>query len=97
MGIEISFVPNATGKFDFSVKQDDTILYKKEYTASEKDETTGHTQAQLFTAYCKFLQAEVDKKLAKNPDFRWKSFQDFKKFAGAKNQNLFFENELEYF
>lgn len=52
--------------------------------------------AQLFTAYCKFLQVEVDKKLAKNPDFRWKSFQDFKKFAGAKNQNLFFENELEY-
>mgnify|MGYP000871438722 CR=1 FL=1 len=97
MRIVISFVSNPSGKFDFSIVQDSMVFYKKEYMASGRDETTGHTQAQLFKAYCKFLQEKVNKELAKNPNFRWKSFQEFKKFAGAKSQNEFFENELDYF
>lgn len=96
MTIDISFVPNTVGKYDFSVAQGGVTLYKREYAAAERDETTGHTQAQVFTAYCKFLQDEVDKKMTNDPSFRWESFQDFKRFAGSKMQNKFFEHELEY-
>ena len=93
--IEISFKKNSKGKYDFSVVQNNKVLYKKEYTAAEKDET-GHTQAQVFQAYCHFLQDQVDEDIKKDPNFHWKSFKDFKSFAGTKNQNLFFENELKY-
>lgn len=93
--IEINFKKNSKGKYDFSVVQNNKVLYKKEYAATEKDET-GHTQAQVFKAYCDFLQDQVNEILKKDPNFHWKSFKDFKAFAGTKNQNLFFENELKY-
>ena len=93
--IKINIVKNTKGKYDFSAVQNGKILYKKEYAASEKDET-GLTQAAVFSGYCHYLQDVIDKELEKNPDFHWDSWSDFKKFAGAQRQHQFWEHESEY-
>jgi len=86
--INIEFKKNSKGTFDFEVNQNGLILFKKEYQAAEKTES-GLTQAQVFSGYSHYLQDLVNKSLAKNPDFKWDTFDDFKKFAGAKTQHMF--------
>ncbi|QBJ03461.1 hypothetical protein HWC08_gp180 [Lactobacillus phage 521B] len=94
--ITISFKKNSKGTYDFSVIQNSKILYRKEYTCASQPDETGITQVQVFSGYTKYLQDLVDKEIEKNPDFKWNSFADFKKFAGAKTQHKFWENESKY-
>jgi len=94
--INISFKKNSKGTYDFSVIQNSKILYRKEYTCASQPDETGITQAQVFSGYTKYLQDLVDKEIEKNPDFKWNSFADFKKFAGSKTQHKFWENESKY-
>lgn len=94
--IKIKFDKNSKGTYDFEVIQEDRLLFKKEYQATVVDEATGVTQADTFKGYCKYLQELVDAELAKNPNFKWNSFNDFKKFAGAKTQHAFMAVESNY-
>lgn len=93
--INIEFKKNNKGTFDFEVNQNGLILFKKEYQASEKTES-GLTQAQVFSGYSNYLQDLVDKALASNPNFKWDTFDDFKKFAGAKTQHMFWAVKNKY-
>lgn len=93
--INIEFKKNSKGTFDFEVNQNGLILFKKEYQAAEKTES-GLTQAQVFSGYSKYLQDLVNESLAKNPDFKWDTFDDFKKFAGAKTQRMFWAVKDKY-
>lgn len=93
--IEITFKKNSTGKYDYTVIQNGKVFFKKEYSAKSKDET-GLTQAEVFSAFSRYLQDLVDEELAKNPDFHWDSFSDFKAFEGAKTQHMFWEHEADY-
>jgi len=94
--VSINFFKNSTGKYKLSVVQDGKPLLSKEYIVTTVDKETGHTQAQVFMGFCKFLQDMVDKEVEANPDFHWKSYIDFKKFAGSKMQQKFLEHESEY-
>lgn len=93
--INIEFKKNSKGTFDFEVNQNGLILFKKEYQAAEKTES-GLSQAQVFSGYSNYLQDLVDKSLAKNPEFKWDTFDDFKKFAGAKTQHMFWAVKDKY-
>jgi len=93
--INIEFKKNSKGTFDFEVNQNGLILFKKEYQAAEKTES-GLTQAQVFSGYVKYLQDLVNEELSNNPDFKWNSVYDFKKFAGAKTQHMFMAVEDKY-
>jgi len=93
--INIEFKKNSKGTFDFEVNQNGLILFKKEYQAAEKTES-GLTQAQVFSGYSNYLQDLVNESLAKNPDFKWDTFDDFKKFAGAKTQHMFWAVKDKY-
>jgi len=93
--INIEFKKNNKGTFDFEVNQNGLILFKKEYQAAEKTES-GLTQAQVFSGYSNYLQDLVNESLAKNPDFKWDTFDDFKKFAGAKTQHMFWAVKDKY-
>ena len=94
--IKIKFDKNSKGTYDFAVIQEDRLLFKKECHVTVIDEDTGVTQADTFKGYCKYLQELVDAELAKNPKFKWNSFSDFKKFAGAKMQHKFMDVESKY-
>ena len=94
--ISINFFKTSTGVYKLSVVQDGNPLFSKDYTVTAVDKETGHTQAQVFTGFCKFLQEMVDKEIESNPDFHWKSYIDFKKFSGSKMQQKFLEHESEY-
>lgn len=93
--INIEFKKNNKGTFNFEVNQNGLVLFKKEYQASEKSET-GLTQAQVFSGYSNYLQDLVNKTLAENPDFKWNTFDEFKKFAGAKTQHMFWAVKDKY-
>lgn len=93
--ISISFEKNNKGKFDFEVVQNGEILYSKEYAASTRDKT-GLTQEQVFSGYVEYLQDLVNEELSNNPDFKWNSIYDFKKFAGAKTFHMFMNVEDKY-
>lgn len=93
--IKITFTKNNKGRYDFEVVQNNISLFKKEYQASEKDET-GLTQAQVFAGFSNFLQDEVNKELEDNPSFKWNTSSEFKKFAGAKTQHKFWECSEDY-
>ena len=93
--INIEFKKNNKGTFDFEVNQNGLILFKKEYQAAEKTES-GLTQAQVFSGYSNYLQDLVNESLAKNPDFKWDTFDDFKKVAGAKTQHMFWAVKDKY-
>jgi len=93
--INIEFKKNNKGTFDFEVNQNGLILFKKEYQAAEKTES-GLTQAQVFSGYSNYLQDLVNESLDKNPDFKWDTFDDFKKFAGAKTQHMFWAVKDKY-
>lgn len=93
--INIEFKKNSKGTFDFEVNQNGLILFKKEYQASEKTES-GLTQSQVFSGYSNYLQDLVNESIAKNPNFKWDTFDDFKKFAGAKTQHMFWAVKDKY-
>lgn len=76
--------------------QDGKTLLSRKYNVTAIDRDTGHTQAQVFTGFCKFLQDMVDKETESNPGFHWESYIDFKKFAGSKMQQKFLDHESEY-
>ena len=94
--IDISFKKNFKGTYDFSVIQNSNILYRKEYTCSSQPDETGVTQAQVFSGYTKYLQYLANEEIEKNLEFKWNSFDNFKKFAGSKTQRKFLENESKY-
>jgi len=92
---ELTFNENNKGTYDFKVVQDGRLFFKKEYQASENSET-GLTQAQVFSGFTNYLQDLVNEKLSKNPEFKWNSFDEFKKFAGAKTQHMFWAVKDKY-
>jgi len=93
--INVTFKKNNKGTYDFEVSQNGLILFKKEYQASEKNEA-GLTQAQVFSGFTNFLQDLANENLSKNPDFKWNTFDEFKKFAGAKTQHMFWAVKDKY-
>jgi len=93
--INISFEKNSKGTYDFEVNQNGLILFKKEYQASEKSET-GLTQAQVFSGFTNYLQDLVNEYLSKDSNFKWNTFDEFKKFAGAKTQHMFWAVKDKY-
>ena len=93
--IELTFNENNKGTYDFKVAQNGRLFFKKEYVASETSET-GLTQAQVFSGYTNYLQDLVNEKLAKDHNFKWNTFDEFKKFAGAKTQHMFWAVKDEY-
>ena len=93
--INITFEENNRGTYDFKIVQDGLLLFKKEYVASENDEAVV-TQAQVFSGFTHYLQDLVNEKISKDPNFKWNSFDEFKKFAGAKTQNIFWTVRDKY-
>ncbi len=93
--IKITFKENNRGTYDFKVIQDGLLFFKKEYTVSENDETVV-TQAQVFSGFTHYLQDLVNEKLLEDPTFKWNNFDEFKKFAGAKTQNMFWTVRDKY-
>lgn len=93
--IDINFKENNRGTYDFKVAQDGLLLFKKEYAASDNNEAVV-TQAQVFAGFTHYLQDLVNEKLSKDPNFKWNNFDEFKKFAGAKTQNMFWTVRDKY-
>ena len=93
--INITFKENNKGTYDFKVVQNGLLFFKKEYTVSEDNEGVV-TQAQVFSGFTHYLQDLVNEKLSKDPTFKWNSFDEFKKFAGAKTQNMFWTVRDKY-
>lgn len=93
--IDINFKENNRGTYDFTVVQNGKMFFKKEYTVSEDNEGVV-TQAQVFSGFTHYLQDLVNEKLSKDPTFKWNNFDEFKKFAGAKTQNIFWTVRDKY-
>jgi len=94
--IKLTFKKNSRGFYDFKVVQDEVLLYTKEYSVTKSYSDMGLTQAEGFLAFTKFLQDQADLELEHNPDFKWNSFTEFKRWAGAKMQHKFFEHLYDY-
>ncbi len=93
--IDINFKENNRGTYDFTVVQNGKMFFKKEYTVSEDNEGVV-TQAQVFSGFTRYLQDLVNEKLSKDSNFKWNDFDEFKKFAGAKTQNMFWTVRDKY-
>lgn len=94
--ITISYTKNTKNKFDFTVNQDGVILYTKAYSPR-----TAEMQHYMGYAIAKTAQDAVDEELARNPEFKWHSFDEFKAWLGApalrdRAVAYYHENEVEW-
>lgn len=94
--IKVTFNKNSSGKYIFKFVQDGTVLFKKDYYLTGKFDSAWKDQPTVASAYVKFIQSKINEELKINPDFRFKGFQDFKQYIGAKMQHEFFDHEAEY-
>jgi hypothetical protein len=94
--IKLTFVKNQSGKYDLSLNQNGKNLFVQEYDASKKYTSGWKNQATLFTAYVKFVQRKINEELDKNPNFHFNGYKEFKKYAGSRMINDFFDHEAEY-
>jgi len=97
--ISITFKNNNNNKYDFKVEQNGLALYKKEYMADKKytDTDLVDNQASAFSAFVDYVQDRVNAELQSNPNFKFDSLEQFKKFMGAKLQKEFYLVQEEYF
>ena len=93
--IEITYTQNTKGKFDFVASQNGEILYEKTYS-----QIKSKGQHLMSKALIDVFNIQVEKELEYNPNFMWKSFEDFKVWAGnpelrAQAVKLYKERSLE--
>jgi len=74
--IKLTYVENSKGKYDFKVVQDGDLIYEKTYSPVKSQ-----NQHLMAKALVETFQQVVDETLSQNPDFRWKSFEEFKSWA----------------
>lgn len=94
--IKVTFNKESSGKYIFKFIQNDMVMFKKEYSLTSKIDSDWKDQTTIASAYVKFIQSKIDKELKNNPNFKFKGFSDFKKYAGAKMQHEFLDHEVEY-
>lgn len=96
--INLSFKENSKGKFVLKVVQNNVVFYQREYDANRKivGDPFYDNQKDAMKDYVNYLQKLVDKKFEANPNFRWKTLEEFKRFAGSRTTNSFLaEKEKE--
>jgi len=73
--IKFSYTKNTKGKYTFKLTQDNVVLFQKEYTP--KIEQNQHLLGEaIVEVFNKHVQHELDA----NPNFKWLSFDDAKKW-----------------
>lgn len=71
--IKFYYIQNAKGKFVFKLVQDGIIMFEKDYSPK-----IDRGQDLLGIAFVETLNDNIQKELQKNPDFKWKSFDEAK-------------------
>ena len=96
--IKLSFKENSKGKFVLKVVQNNAVFYQREYDANRKiiGDPFYNNQKDAMKDFVNYLQKLVDKKVEDNPNFLWKTLEEFKRFAGSRTVNSFLaEKEKE--
>jgi len=89
--IKLSFKENSKGRFVLKIIQNSALFYQKEYDANKKivGDPFYNNQKYLMGDFVNYLQKLVNKRLEDNPNFRWKTLEEFKHFAGLPTVNSF--------
>ena len=89
--IKLSFKENSKGKFVFTIIQNGVLFYQKEYAVNRKiiGDPFYNNQKDLLNDFVNYLQKLVNKRLEDNPNFQWKTLEEFKRFAGLQTVNSF--------
>jgi len=89
--IKLTFKENSTGKFVLKIIQNNVLFYQKEYAANKKiiGDPFYDNQKDLLKDFVDYLQKLVNKRLEDNPNFQWKTLEEFKHFAGLQTVNSF--------
>lgn len=94
--IKITYNKNTTGKYDFEVFQDGKSFYKKTYSPKIKE-----MQHFMGYAFVKTANIWIANELARDPEFKWNSFRDFKSWLQNPAMRLeaveyYYEHESEW-
>lgn len=89
--IKLSFKENSKGKFVLKIMQNNVLFYQKEYVVNKKiiGDPFYSNQKDLLNDFVDYLQKLVNKRLEDNPNFQWKTLEEFKRFAGLRTVNSF--------
>lgn len=89
--IKLNFKENNKGKFVFTIIQNGVLFYQKEYAANKKiiGDPFYNNQKDLLNDFVDYLQKLINKRLEDNPNFQWKTLEEFKSFAGLQTQCAF--------
>lgn len=89
--IKLSFKENSKGKFVLKIMQNNVLFYQKEYAMNKKiiGDPFYSNQKDLLNDFVDYLQKLVNKRLEDNPNFQWKTLEEFKRFAGLRTVNSF--------
>jgi len=89
--IKLTFKENNKGKFVFTIIQNGVLFYQKEYAVNKKiiGDPFYDNQKDLLNDFVDYLQKLVNKRLEDNPNFQWKTLEEFKSFAGLHAQCAF--------
>lgn len=89
--IKLSFKENSKGKFVLKIMQNNVLFYQKEYAVNKKiiGDPFYSNQKDLLNDFVDYLQKLVNKRLEDNPNFQWKTLEEFKRFAGLRIVNSF--------
>lgn len=89
--IKLSFKENSKGKFVLKIMQNNVLFYQKEYAVNKKiiGDPFYSNQKDLLNDFVGYLQKLVNKRLEDNPNFQWKTLEEFKRFAGLRTVNSF--------
>lgn len=84
--IKLAFEENSKGKFVLKIIQNNVLFYQKEYDANKKivGDPFYDNQKDLMKDFVDYLQKLVNRKFEDNPNFRWKTLEEFKHFAGSR-------------
>lgn len=74
--IEITYKRNSANKFDFTVVQNNNVIFTKTY--SPKEELNQHIMGEVLVDT---MQKWADREISRNPEFKWHSFEEFKEWA----------------
>ena len=89
--IKLNFKKNNKGKFVFTIIQNNVLFYQREYAVNRKiiGDPFYDNQKDLIKDFVDYLQKLVNKRLEDNPNFQWKTLEEFKRFAGLQTVNAF--------
>lgn len=89
--IKLNLKKNNKGKFVFTIIQNNVLFYQREYALNRKiiGDPFYDNQKDLTNDFVDYLQKLVNKKIEDNPNFRWKTLEEFKRFAGLQTVNAF--------